>query len=132
MAIYRNSLPQLTGRPFLTDGGLETTLIYKDGFELPEFASFILLDDEKGIEAMREYYRSYLSVSADLDCGFILETPTWRANRNWAAKLGYKGERLDDINRRSVTFIEELRNEFSGAVRDVVLSGNIGPRRRWI
>lgn len=29
-------------RLFLGDGGLETTMIFQRGFELPEFASFVL------------------------------------------------------------------------------------------
>ncbi|MBS1844363.1 MAG: homocysteine S-methyltransferase, partial [Actinobacteria bacterium] len=28
---------------FIGDGGLETTMIFEEGFELPEFASFTLL-----------------------------------------------------------------------------------------
>jgi len=43
MAIHRNTLPQLTGKLFLTDGGLETTMIFHHGVELPEFAAFDLL-----------------------------------------------------------------------------------------
>jgi len=31
---YRNALPQLTGRLFLNDGDLETTLLFHDGREL--------------------------------------------------------------------------------------------------
>ena len=36
---YRGRLPQLDGGLFLTDGGLETTLIFHEGFELPMFAA---------------------------------------------------------------------------------------------
>lgn len=127
MARYRDNLPQLSGRPFLTDGGLETTLIFHDGFELPEFASFCLLDDQHGVEAMRRYYRRYADIAADIGTGFVMETPTWRANPRWAAKLGYDRDRLNDLNRRSVEFISNLRNEYDGRIGDIVLSGNIGP-----
>src|SRR5690349_19485472 len=34
MSQYRRSLPQLADRNFITDGGLETTLIYHDGIDL--------------------------------------------------------------------------------------------------
>ncbi|MEO1132317.1 MAG: homocysteine S-methyltransferase, partial [Cyanobacteria bacterium J06639_1] len=40
MARYRHQLPQLSDRLFLTDGGIETTLIFREGFDLPEFAAF--------------------------------------------------------------------------------------------
>ncbi len=36
MAAYRDSLPQLIDAVFLTEGGIETTLIYDDGFDLPD------------------------------------------------------------------------------------------------
>jgi hypothetical protein len=37
--------PQFPGGQnlFLTDGGLETTLLFRDGFDLPHFAAFHLL-----------------------------------------------------------------------------------------
>jgi len=37
MAKYRTNLPQLNGDKFLTDGGLETTLIFHEGLELVNF-----------------------------------------------------------------------------------------------
>jgi hypothetical protein len=36
MAEYRKSLPQLGGELFLADGGIETTLIFLEGLELPD------------------------------------------------------------------------------------------------
>ena len=47
MTRYRNALPQLDGGLFLTDGGIETTLIFHDGLELPDFAAFHLLGRPK-------------------------------------------------------------------------------------
>ena len=127
MSRYRRELPLLTGRPFLTDGGLETTLIFHGGFDLPEFASFVLLDDEKGTESMRSYYRSYADIAAEMGTGFVFGTPTWRANPKWAGKLGYSGERLHDLNRRAVDFVAELRTEYDSRINEIVLSGDIGP-----
>ena len=42
------SLPQTSGGLFLTDSGLETTLVFLDGIDLPCFAAFVLLDTEEG------------------------------------------------------------------------------------
>ena len=39
---YRAKLPQLDDHPFLTDSGLETTLIFHDGVDLPFMASITL------------------------------------------------------------------------------------------
>ena len=46
--MYRERLPQLDGGLFLTDGGIETTLIFHHGLELPLFAAFDLLKDDEG------------------------------------------------------------------------------------
>ena len=65
MAKYRSALPQVTGGMFLTDGGLETDLIFHEGYDLPLFASFPLLDDADGREALRGYYRRFVRVAKD-------------------------------------------------------------------
>jgi S-methylmethionine-dependent homocysteine/selenocysteine methylase len=106
----------------ITDGGMETTLIYKKGLELPEFASFVLLDDPDGLEALRDYYRIYLEIARARDVGIVLDTPTWRANHDWGERLGYSPEDLADVNRRAVDLLEELRRP------GMVLSGCVGPR----
>ena len=49
--MHRERLPQLDGGLFLTDGGIETTLIFHHGLELPLFAAFDLLKDGKYPEA---------------------------------------------------------------------------------
>jgi S-methylmethionine-dependent homocysteine/selenocysteine methylase len=119
-------LPQLDGGLFLTDGGLETTLIFHQGVELPEFAAFVLLDDDEGLDRLRRYYEPYLELARDGGAGFVLETPTWRASPHWAERLGVSVEKLDALNRRAIALMEELRDH-AGAMR-VVISGCIGPQ----
>ena len=41
-------LPQLDGRVFLSEGGLETDLIFHHDIDLPDFASFPLLESPSG------------------------------------------------------------------------------------
>ena len=91
MSKYRNKLPQLSDRVFLTDGGLETTLIFHEGIELPFFASFDLFKNKTGIAQLRAYYECYIEMAKKAGVGFVLEGATWRANPDWAAKLGYDG-----------------------------------------
>ena len=126
----RKRLPQLDGGLFLTDGGLETTLIFDHGIELPEFAAFTLLGDDAGREALRDYMEPYLEVAAaQRGAGFVLDTPTWRASPRWAAELGISQGELDRLNRRGVAFIEQLRDAWSGRVDGpIVLAGVIGPQ----
>ena len=128
MTDFRNALPQLGQSIFLTDGGIETTLIFHDGFDLPHFASFVLLEDEAGIAALRSYYCSYLDIASDAGSGFVLEAPTWRASADWGARLGYDTAALDRVNRNAIEFLEGLRARYAGRTGPIVISGNIGPR----
>ncbi len=124
----RDALPQLSGDLFLTDGGLETTLIFLNGIDLPEFAAFPLLATEEGEASLRKYFRTYADLARMFDVGLVLETATWRASPDWGARLGYDAAALADANRRAVTLIEEVREESEGNGRPIVISGCIGPR----
>jgi len=128
MAKYRNHLPQLSDKLFLTDGGMETTLIFHEGVNLPYFASFDLLNSAEGQTHVTRYYKRYLTMARKAGLGFILETPTWRANSDWAAKLGYAKAALADINRAAVALMADLRDDFETLGCPIVISGNIGPR----
>ncbi len=125
---YRNHLPQLHGDRMLTDGGLETEMIFHHGFELPEFAAFVLLETDAGLDAMRDYYRRYLELARSHDMGFVLESPTWRASRDWGRKIGYHSAAMAGINRRALALMTELRAEYEDVLPHVVLSGSLGPR----
>ena len=127
MSLYRNQLPQLEDRLFLTDGGLETTLVFHKGLDLPCFAAFDLLKDDAGVAILREYFEPYLEAARRHRAGFILEAPTWRANPDWAAKLGYDAPALDVANRRAIDLLVELRAAHADD-RPFVISGNLGPR----
>jgi len=128
MAKYRSGLPQLGDLLFLTDGGIETTLIFHDGLELPHFAAFVLLKDAKGRAALRSYYVPYATLARDSGLGFVLESPTWRASSGWGRKLGYTDEELAEANRQSIALMAELRAEFETARSPMVVSGCLGPR----
>ena len=125
---YRNRLPQSLKRTFLTDGGLETTLIYHEGIELPCFAAFTLLKTEQGIGRLRAYYARYARLAREAGLGFVLESPTWRANADWGAKLGYSRTALARANRQAVDLMLEVREKFETSHAPMVVSGNIGPR----
>jgi S-methylmethionine-dependent homocysteine/selenocysteine methylase len=123
----RAQLPQLSGRTFITDGGMETDLIFRAGLELPHFASFVLLENERGVQTLRDYYLPYIEIARDQRVGIILDTPTWRANADWGARLGYSPEALAALNRRGVALLEELRAS-AGDEPALVISGCLGPR----
>jgi homocysteine S-methyltransferase len=123
---YRTSLPQLEGDLFLTDGGIETSLIFHQGLDLPEFAAFVLLDSDAGLDQLRRYYEPYLELARERGAGFVLESPTWRASPGWAARLEVPNEKLDALNRRAIALMEELRESAGDA--PVVISGCVGPQ----
>ena len=128
MAKYRDHLPQLDGGIFLTDGGIETTLIFHEGLDLPYFAAFDLLKDRTGQAALRRYFSSHASIAQPHDCGFILESPTWRASSDWGSKLGYRAADLVEVNRQSIALLADLRRTFETAKAPMVISGCVGPR----
>ena len=127
MRRYRDQLPQLDQRLFLTDSGLETTLIFHDGYELPYFAAFGLLDDEAGRERLDRYFREHARVAGDAGAGVVLESVTWRASPDWATLLGLSGDQLEDVNRRAIEQLDRLREELRDDLT-VVVSGCVGPR----
>ncbi len=127
MADHRANLPQLGPGLFLTDSGLETTLIFRDGYELPAFAAFPLLDDNRGREILEEYYRCHAAIARAAGTGFVFESLGWRANRDWGAQVGYSPEMLDRVNRDSIAFVAELRDELESPGSPMVISGCIGP-----
>lgn len=127
-AKYRSQLPQLDGGLFLTDGGLETTLIFHEGWELPCFAAFVLLDSERGRKALGEYFARYVPMAIAAGAGFILESPTWRANPDWGAKIGYGRQALANNNCAAIEFLLDLRDRYEMQGLPMVVSGAIGPR----
>jgi homocysteine S-methyltransferase len=126
---YRARLPQFAANKiFLTDAGMETFLIFHEGVDLPFFASFDLMRTLDGIAHVRRYYARYATMARDANLGFVFETPTWRANRDWGTKLNYDAEGLAEMNRRAVALMAEMRSEFETPRSPMVISGNIGPQ----
>lgn len=128
MPRYRDHLPQLDGGVFLTDGGLETTLIFDDGFELQDFAAFLLLHDGAGRAALVRYFEAYVAIAVRDGVGIVLETPTWRASPDWAERLGCSPDELVAIHHDAFAQLLDIRRAHETAATPIVLSGCIGPR----
>lgn len=129
MCTHTTHLPQHHDETlFLTDGGIETTLIFHEGLDLPHFAAFHLLRDDGGTAALRRYYTRYLEIAREKQTGFILESATWRASTDWGTKLGYTQEALDAANAQAIGLLHDLRADYASVVAPIVVSGCIGPR----
>jgi len=115
----------LAGSTWVTDGGLETDLLFNHGIDLPEFASFPLVEDTPGTAALDSYYREYAAIAAAAGAGLLLETPTWRANPDWGRVLGYDAAALDRVNQASVALVRGIVTDAAGPT---LVSGAIGPR----
>jgi homocysteine S-methyltransferase len=126
--VYRDDLPQLGPELFLTDSGLETDLVFNQGVDLPQFAAFPLLNDDDGMTLLRAYFAAHAAVAAGSGVGFVLEAPTWRANADWAALLGYDAPALADVNRRAIELLVDVRATSVPPGARWPISGCIGPR----
>ena len=127
-AKYRAALPQTGAGLFMTDGGLETTLIFHEQVALRDFAAFELLDSEEGRAHLDAYFRTYAQIARTHGLGMVLDTVTWRANADWGTKLGHDARALDSFNRRAVAMLVDLRPEVEQESGPLVISGAIGPR----
>ncbi len=128
MGKYWDVLPQLSDDLFITDGGIETTLIYHEGLELPYFAAIDLMKNNSGEAALRKYFHAYTDVATEYDIGCVLESATWRASADWGEKLGFSSPEFAALNRRAITELREIRREHEHTKTRVVVSGCIGPR----
>jgi homocysteine S-methyltransferase len=122
-----DSLPQIQ-RLFLTDGGIETDLIFNRGIELPCMSAVMLLRSAEGRQALEDYFRPYLDLAKRLGTGFVLESASWRASPDWAPELGITQEELDELNRAAIKLLARLRDEHGSLDLPIVVSGCIGPR----
>ena len=113
---------------FVTDGGLETDLIFNKKIDLPHFAAFTLVDSPEHQKVLGDYYKSYMEIAKKHHAGFILESPTWRANPDWAFKLGYSHEELIKVNEKAISQLKSLREGYNKDIDTILISGQIGPR----
>ena len=114
-------------RVSLADAGMETYLIYREGIDLPQFASFTALSTTEGRSALRRYYEAIIDVAVRDRRTLLLDSATWRASSDWGAELGYSEAALDEANAAAVAFASDLRAA-AGPDADIVLGGCIGPR----
>ena len=126
MAKYRNGLPQVEGDLYLAYCGMETDLLFNRGVDLPGFASYPLLESEEGRTTLAGYFRDMLSVARSHGAGVILESPTWVANRDRGAAIGYSPERLMELNKQAIGLMCDVRD--ADGDLPTVISANIGPR----
>ena len=116
----------LSNGRFLSAGNLESTLVKDYHVDLAHNAAFELLYTHEGRLIMSQYHKLYLQLAKRYQLTYILETPTWRANRDWIYRLGYKSDDAASVNRQAVQFTRETQQTNQC---DVIISGSVGPRQ---
>lgn len=127
-ARYRQNLPQLDGTVFITDGGLETVLVFQKLIDLRLFAAFDLLNDPAGVQTLTDYYDPYVQLALANGSGLILDTATWRASVGWGEKLGYSAHEIWEVNQLSVEILAGIRDRHATERSPMVINGAIGPQ----
>lgn len=126
MAIYRDTFPEVNADLLLAYVGMETDLIFNHGVALPGFASYPLLETAEGRDFLKGYLKDMIALGNEKDIGVILESPTWVANRDRAAALGYTPDDLKNLNQQAIALMAEVRT--AGGDVPTVISANVGPR----
>lgn len=116
-----------TAKPWPADAGLETAMIYHEGLDLPQFASFVLLDDAVGRDALTRWFESFVQLARAGGTGFVLDTATWRANMGWAEALNLDEAGIRQTNARAVAFSQDLRARHETADLPILVNGVVGP-----
>ena len=111
----------------ITDAGIETVLLFQRGVDLPAFAAFPLVESDDGRRHLAEYIGDFVTLADKHDAGLVLETPTWRANPDWGAQLGYSRDDLRRVAHESVELAEGTRADRQGS-GTTLISGCVGPR----
>lgn len=128
MAVQSPLPPMGSGETFLTEGGSETEIMYRHGFELPEFAMFPLLDNPKAVSAMRGIFSKQLDVAAEFGLSFLLSGLDYRASADWGTKLGYSPTSLAEANIAAIDFLRGIAKGYEGQIPRLFIGGILGPR----
>lgn len=114
-------------KPWPADAGLETAMIFHEGFDLPQFASFVLLDDPKGRAALQRWFDGFVDLARKGGTGFVVDTATWRANMGWAAALGLTEADIRQVNSDAVAFAKAWRESRETEALPILVNGVVGP-----
>lgn len=126
MPRYRQNLPLLSDKIFACYVGTDTEILYRDGIDLPGFASYPLLLNADHKNLLRTYYCHLVDLAREQNVGLILDSVTWVANRDRGAELGFSPNDLKQLNIEAIGLIADVREEKGDL--PTVLCGQVGPR----
>jgi homocysteine S-methyltransferase len=119
---------QQPGLNYLTEGGQETEIMYKYGFDLPHFSMLPLLDNPRALTELRGMYGRYLDTAVRHGFGVVIGGLDYRASPDWGAVLGYSREALAESQLQSIDFLREIAGPYASQVPALLYAGIVGPR----
>ncbi|XP_059093901.1 uncharacterized protein LOC131888952 isoform X1 [Tigriopus californicus] len=125
------NLPMIRNKDkvYVTGIGLETFLLFENGLPMPHFASFTALQDATGRNILVNLYHQLIEVAKSYKVdGIVLDTPTWRANPDWARKLDVDESGLKSIYKESLDILNKVKVEHATPEFEIILMGTVGPR----
>ncbi|AKK27980.1 homocysteine S-methyltransferase family protein [Mycobacterium sp. EPa45] len=116
-----------SGTPVLTDGGIETRVMFETSITMnPEIQVAGLVGDPQGAPALRAIYRSYLDAASSTGVPVVIGTPTFRASVNYTRRAGLGDvDAVQRLNSAAVAFHRELLDGHPGP--PAWIAGVIGP-----
>ncbi len=114
-------------RFYLTDGGLETFMVFDKGYDLPCFSAAVLLETEGGRAELSAYFDRFIGLAKADERGYVLDVPTWRSGMAWAEALGKSALEQMQVNTEAVRFVEAIRAQQETEACPILLNGLVGP-----
>ena len=114
------------GASILTDGGIETRIMFETDVPLPPHIQVAgLVKDPAGGPVLRRIYESYIAART-FGLPVIIGTPTFRASLNFVRRAGLGGaETVRLLNSDAVAMHREIRARSDH--RPIYIAGVIGP-----
>lgn len=115
------------GSPILTDGGIETRVVFETDVTLPPHVGVAaLVEDPVGGPVLRRIYESYVAAARPSGVPVIIGTPTFRASPNFARRAGLDAaEAVRRLNASAAAMHRGIRESFEPY--PVYVAGVVGP-----
>lgn len=88
----------------------------------PVLVNAPLIYQEKGRQALRKIYQSYIDIALEAKTPFLMCTPTWRTNQERVSRTQIK----PSINIDAVHFLQEIRESQKDGRENIKIGGMIG------
>ncbi|MEK6246706.1 MAG: homocysteine S-methyltransferase family protein, partial [Planctomycetales bacterium] len=129
MAIQnKRRLPGPEDKLFLTEAGIETTMMYKKGWELRHFCLFELLQNDRFVDDLRAYHTRIIEVALEHKVGHLLDGVHYRASPDWGTLLGMSEKQLAELTAKGIEIYAELSREYATEDTPIPVGCCIGPR----